>query len=336
MSTMREVAAAAGVSVKTVSRVFNGDPHVLLPTRERVQAILREMNYVPSDLPAALRAGRASVIGVAIPDIVDPFFAAITQSVQVMAIERGMQTLVTSLGGDVASEPTMIEGLLKRGLSGLVMAPISLDQSYLQAWSDKVPLVFVDRQPGQLAADSFSDDDEGGAVLATRHLFEHGHRRIAFLGDHFVFLTTIKRVEGYRAELRRSGIEPDEDLIFLGVNDRAGAREAIATLLALPEPPTAIFSSNARCTMVLLPAIQHLGLAVVGFGDFPMADVVTPAVTVIDQDPYLIGKLAAERVFDRLDHSARRFRRRTVLPVGLRRRWSCLATPHTPAGELCT
>ncbi|WP_353650861.1 LacI family DNA-binding transcriptional regulator [Nakamurella sp. A5-74] len=336
MSTMREVAAAAGVSVKTVSRVFNGDPHVLRPTRERVQAILREMNYVPSDLPAALRAGRASVIGVAIPDIIDPFFAAITQAVQISANERGMQTLVTSLGGDVSAEPSMVEGLLKRGLSGLIMTPIGPDQSYLRAWSGKVPLVFVDRQPSQLAADSISDDDEGGAVLATRHLLEHGHRRIAFLGDHPVFLTTIKRVEGYCAELGRSGIEPDEDLIVPGVNDRAEAREAVTRLLALPDPPTAIFSSNARCTMVLLPAIENLGLAVVGFGDFPMADVVTPSVTVIDQDPHKIGRLAAERVFDRLDHPARRFRRRTVLPVGLRRRRSCCATPQNPAGEPCT
>jgi LacI family transcriptional regulator len=113
-------------------------------------------------------------------------------------------------------------------------------------------------------------------------------------------------------------------------------KKTIATLLALPDPPTAIFSSNARCTMVLLPAIKNLGLAVVGFGDFPMADVVTPAVTVIDQDPSLIGRLAVERVFDRLDHPVRRFRRRTVLPVALRQRRSCLATPHTPAGELCT
>jgi LacI family transcriptional regulator len=95
----------------------------------------------------------------------------------------------------------------------------------------------------------------------------------------------------------------------------------------LPEPPTAVFSSNARCTMALLPALRPHEFALVGFGDFPMADVVTPAVSVIDQDPYRLGRLAAERIFDRLDAPDRRYRRRTVVPVRLIERASCSAAP---------
>jgi len=327
MSTMREVAARAGVSVKTVSRVFNDDPHVLPDTRERVQAALRELSYVPNDLPSTLRAGRAPVIGIAVPDIVDPFFASITHSIQSLAFERGMFTLVTSLGVDPELEKPMVEGLLKRGLSGLVLAPITADQSYLSVWSTRLPVVFVDRQPAKLAADSFTEDDEGGADAATTHLIEHGHRRIAFLGEQPILRTAAGRLAGYRAALERAGLPENPELMILGVGDRPGARDALAALRDLPEPPTAVFSSNARCTMALLPALRPHEFALVGFGDFPMADVVTPAVSVIDQDPYRLGRLAAERIFDRLDAPDRRYRRRTVVPVRLIERASCSAAP---------
>lgn len=329
MSTMREVAARAGVSVKTVSRVFNDDPHVLPDTRERVQAALRELNYVPNELPSILRAGRAPVIGVAVPDIVDPFFAAITQSIQRLAFEREMFTLVVSLGAEPEIERPMVEGLLKRGLSGLVLAPITSDQSYLSVWSVRLPVVFVDRQPTKLAADSFTEDDEGGADTATTHLIKHGHRRIALLGERPLLRTAAGRLAGYRAALARAGLPEDPDLVMLGVDDRAGARDALAVLRRLPDPPTAIFSSNARCTMHLLPALRPREFALVGFGDFPMADVVSPAVTVIDQDPSRLGRLAGERIFDRLDAPERRYRRRTVVPVHLVERLSCQAGPTT-------
>lgn len=327
MSTMREVAARAGVSVKTVSRVFNDDPHVLPDTRERVQAALRELNYVPNDLPSTLRAGRAPVIGIAVPDIVDPFFATITQSIQSLAFEREMFTLVTSLGADPELERPMVEGLLKRGLSGLVLAPITADQSYLSVWSARLPVVFVDRQPAKLAADSFTEDDAGGADAATTHLIQHGHRRIAFLGEQPILRTAAGRLAGYRAALERAGLGDHPELVILGVDDRSGARHAVEVLRGLPDPPTAIFSSNARCTMYLLPALRPGEFALVGFGDFPMADVVTPAVTVIDQDPGRLGRLAAQRIFDRLDGPDRRYRRRTVVPVRLIERASCTAAP---------
>ena len=114
---------------------------------------------------------------------------------------------------------------------------------------------------------------------------------------------------------------------MFGAVDRESAAGVLRKLIELAEPPTAIMSSNARTTMALVPALRDHALAVVGFGDFPMADMLEPAMTVIDQDPYALGTLAAQRVFDRLAHPGRRYRRRTVLPVTLVERASCRRAP---------
>ncbi|WP_344992075.1 LacI family DNA-binding transcriptional regulator [Tsukamurella soli] len=329
MTTMRDVAAIADVSVKTVSRVFNGDPHVTPETRARVEAVLRELNYVPNTLATAFRSGRAPVIGIAVPDIVDPFFAAIAQAIEAQAAASGMSVLVTSVGADPDREATVVEALLKHSLSGLVIAPITTDQSYLKPWTANTPIVFVDRAPTRLVADSFTEDDTGGAFDATSHIIGHGHSRIAFLGDTNEIPTTQGRIAGYEAALACHGIPVRDELVAMGVRDRRSAADAIAGLASLPTPPTAVFCSNARCTMAAIPALKPLGWAVVGFGDFPMADLLTPSITVVDQDPSALGSLAAGRILDRIDHPNRRYRRRTVLPVTLVTRDSCAA----PAGS---
>ncbi|MFG1603095.1 LacI family DNA-binding transcriptional regulator [Actinoplanes sp. NPDC049265] len=323
MATMRDVAARAGVSAKTVSRVFNDDPHVLPETRLHVEQIMRELNYVPNVLATTFRNGRSSAIGVAVPDVVDPFFAVIARAIDDLARQRGVATLLTNLGDDPARERDILESLLSRRLAGLVVAPIGLEHSWLKRWQDSTPLVFIDRAPVGLSADTFTDNDEAGGHLATRHLIEHGHRRIAYVGDLLELSTEANRLAGYRRALSEAGIAPDDSLVAPDVGDRRSAEAAVARLLARPDSPTAVFSSNARSSMLLLHALPAGELAVVGFGDFPMADLVRPALTVIDQDPDQIGRLAARRVFDRVDHPKRRLRKSNILDVTLVERDSC-------------
>jgi LacI family transcriptional regulator len=330
--TMREVAAAAGVSAKTVSRVFNSDPQVHPDTRERVERSIRDLGYMPNALATTFRSGRSSVIGIAVPDISDPFFASLVRSVQETVLERDMPTLVTSLGDDPARERAILESMLGRQLSGLVVAPITADQSHLTAWASRTPLVFVDRAPGGLAADSFTQEDVEGARLATRHLLGHGHTRIAFLGDTEALPTTGARLRGYREALAEAGIGDAGGLHALGITTRAEAEAALERLRQLDRPPTAVFSSNARCTMALLPTLSGTPFSLVAFGDFPLADLVHPSITVVAQDPVELGRLAATRILDRIAHPGRRFRRRTVLPVRLIERASCRSAPLSPRG----
>lgn len=322
MTTMRDVAARAGVSTKTVSRVFNDDPHVLPGTRAEVEKAMRELNYVPNVLATTFRAGRTSVIGVAVPDIVDPFFAAIARAIEDTARAKGISTLVTSLGDSPDDERATLESMLGRQLSGLVVAPIGTDHSWLERWREHTPIVFVDRGPVDLVTDTFTEDDERGAHLATTHLLAHGHRRIAYVGDVVRLSTETKRFEGWRRALIEAGIEVDDDLVALLVSDRDAAAAAIARLRALPDPPTAVFSANARTSMALVAVLRADPIAMVGFGDFPMADILTPSVSVIDQNPYRLGTLAAERIFDRLASGAAPDPI-TVLDVSLVERESC-------------
>ena len=329
---MRDVAAIAKVSAKTVSRVFNGDPHVSLATRTRVNAALRQLNYVPSSLATNFRAGRAPVIGIAIPDLVDPFFAALADAIGALATANRMSVVITSLGQDPAYErdKEIVEPLLRQSISGLVIAPSATDHAYLEMWSSRLPIVFVDRPPVRVAADSFTEDDHGGGYEATQHLILHGHRRVAFIGDTLDLPTTKNRLAGYRAALEENGAAIDPDYIELGVWYRDDAIKAVGKIDSLTHPPTAIFCSNGRCSMVVVPALRGKEYSFVSFGDFPMGDMLVPALTVIDQDPAALGTLAAQRVLDRLNHPQRRYRRRTVLPVSLVERESCFPAVSIP------
>ncbi|MBO3102862.1 LacI family DNA-binding transcriptional regulator [Cellulomonas fengjieae] len=320
MATMRDVAAHAGVSPKTVSRVLRGEGYVRAEVRERVQASVRELAYVPNVLAVSFRAGRESAIGVAVPDIADPFFAQVIHAVEAVAKARHTGVIVTSLGNDAGDEQEAVENLLKRQIAGLIACPIGQDQSYLRPWQARTAMVFVDRAPGKLVADSVIEDDEGGGREATAYLVANGHRRIAFVGDAYRFRTTALRLQGYREALAEAGVGADDGLVYLGDTDGADFDAALREWQQLASPPTAIFSSNARCSLDVVPALQRVGwtdVALVSFGDFPMAGSLTPPVTVIDQDPAEVGRFAAERLFQRIDNPDRRLRRKTVLPVRL-------------------
>lgn len=326
MSTMRQVAERAGVSAKTVSRVMNNDRYVSADVRQRVEQAIAELKYVPNVLARTFRSGRDAAIGVAIPDISDPFFGTLTHEVEQIARARGVAVFITSLGKNGADEQGRVEALLGRQLTGLITTPVSEDQSYLVPWQDRMTIVFIDRSPSKITADSVVEDDRGGAYEATTHLIGHGHRRVGFMGDSVAVATTARRLEGYLAALADAGIVPDQGLIVLGPDSEADAGPAVIDLLAQPDPPTALFSSNARCTIGVIPTLHTIrrgDLPLISFGDFPLAAMIQPPLTVIDQDPTSVGRFAATRLFERLDHPNRRLKRKIVLPVRLIIRGSC-------------
>lgn len=324
MATMRDVAERAGVSTKTVSRVVNNDRYVSADVRERVERAIDELRYVPNMLAVTFRTGRDAAIGVAVPGVADPFFASVIGAVEVEASRRGVAVIVTSVGWEPTHERQSIEAVLHRRVAGMIICPVGPDMSFLRPWQASTPLVFVDRTPGRLTADAVVQDDVGGGKDATEHLLSHGHRHIAFMGDDVV--TGILRLQGCREALAAAAVPHPDDLVHLGEVDLATVTAGLDRMLALPDPPTAVFSSNARCTVSVVSALQALGrndIAVVGFGDFPTAAALRPPITVVDQDGDQMGRFAAERLFARLDAPNRKMRRRTVLPVSLVTRKSC-------------
>ena len=326
---MRDVARVAGVSAKTVSRVFNDDPHVTEETRERVRWAMQKLNYVPNLLARSFRAGADAAVGLAIPDIADPFFAAMTGSIEVDLVGRGMAVVVSSLGPDAESERPALEALLRRQISGLIVACVGADQSYLAAWRERTPMVFVDRAPKGLSGVYVIEDDLGGAREAVTHLANHGHRRVAFLGVSAPVATIRRRLKGYRSAVAENGLDDSPDLVCIHAESPEESAAELVKRLEAPNPPTAVFSSNIPSTMALVLALQRAertDIGVVGFGDFPMAAALSPAVTVLDQDPAGLGRIAVDRLLQRIEDPRAQVRRRTVLPVHLIPRGS---------GELC-
>jgi LacI family transcriptional regulator len=320
MTTMRDVARLAGVSAKTVSRVFNQDRYVTNETRERVEQAMRELNYVPNLLARTFRTGKDAAIAVAVPDIADPFFANVAAAIEEVAAENGLTVIIASVGYDAERERPAVEALLHRQVAGLIATPVSRDQSYLAPWKRRTPVVFVDRTPSNIVGDTVISDDLQGATLATRHLLDQGHTRIAFVGDRMDIQTTRLRLEAYQSALTAVGLEADPSLIILGGAYSQQISAVVEAFLRSSREPTAIFSSNARCTIGIVPVLQTLrrtDMALVGFGDFPLAAYVQPAISIIEQDPLRLGRIAADRLFQRIKAPDRRLRRKVTLPVKL-------------------
>ncbi|WP_353651347.1 LacI family DNA-binding transcriptional regulator [Nakamurella sp. A5-74] len=322
---MRDVAALAGVSGKTVSRVINDEAYVSDDVRARVLEAVAALGYIPNMVSQAFRSGRDRAIGIVVPDLSDPFFAAVVQAAAGAAADAGLAVLVSTAGDDPAREQQVVESLIRRRLSGLLLASVADDHRYLRASIDEMPVVFVDRPACSLTADSVMEDDRGGAVAATGLLIDHGHRRIAAVGADRTVPTIERRWAGYQVALENAGVPVDADLLHLTSRPADTLPGFLDAVLDGVDPITAVFvldSATAMHVVAQLHQRRRTDLAVVSFGDFPMAALLQPSVTAVDQAPDTLGRTATERLLVRLDRPRARLRRAVVLPVTLIERQS--------------
>jgi LacI family transcriptional regulator len=321
--TMRDVAALAGVSLSTVSRVVSGSQQVDRVLAAKVEKAVEMLGYRHNLAAGNLRRadGLSATIGLVFEDVSNPFFSAIHRGIEDAARTRSVLTFAGSSDEDPARERELTEAFLARRVDGLVIVPAAADHGYLaRDVAGGMPLVFVDRPPRSIDADVVTSDNVGGARTAVAHLAERGHRRIAFLGDQPEIFTAAERLRGYREALAERGIAHDEWLVrhpaFRAVDVDATVRE----LLAGPNPPSALFTAQNLITLAALRTLHELGLrhtvALVGFDDIPLAELLEPGVTVVAQDPYALGRHAADLLFSRLD-GHRGASRREVLPTTL-------------------
>jgi LacI family transcriptional regulator len=299
---LRDVATAANTSTKTASRVINGDPRVSAGTRARVEQAVRDLDYRPDPLARSLRSGTDDTIGVVVDEVSDPFFAGAIGAIERLALDRGITVIVASTLRLPERERSVLDGLGQRRIAGLIVASVTEEHGYLA--SARYPIVFIDRQPTGLAADAVLVDDRAGSRMGVECLIEHGHRRIAYVGDRLNISTVRHRLGGYHDALHAAGIAPRADYLVQFDPLQAEGDRAVEALLALDEPPTAIFGANTRSSLRTLPTLHrtgNAGIAFLSFGDFAMAETLTPGITVIDHSPEQIGRTAAERLFQRLD-----------------------------------
>jgi LacI family transcriptional regulator len=305
---MRDVAALAGVGLKTVSRVVNGESNVSDATRARVEAAIEQLDY-RRDINASLlrRLGRkTATIGLVLEDVSNPFSSALHRAIEDHARERGVMLFTGSCDEDADRERELIGTFRARRVDGIVVVPAGSDHRYLLPEQRlRTPLVFVDRPPRSIDADSVTSDNVGGSERAVSHLASFGHRRIAFLGDALEIQTAADRLRGYGLALAALGIEDDPAIVRTGLRSVDAAALAAKELLYGANAPTALFTAQNLVTIGALHALRELGLehttAVVGFDDIELADLLEPAVTVVAQDPAAMGRAAADMLFRRLD-----------------------------------
>jgi LacI family transcriptional regulator len=305
---MLDVAALAGVGLKTVSRVVNAEPGVSPALEAKVRRAIEQLNYRRDANASMLRrlGGKTQTIGLVLEDVSNPFSSALHRAIEDSARERGVLVFAGSCDEDPDRERELISSFRERRVDGLIIVPASQNHGYL--YEDRrtgTALVFVDRPALHLEADSVVSDNRGGAIAATEHLLARGHKRIGFLGDLLSISTARDRLAGYLQALERAGIRRDDRLIRADLRDPDAAAAAVEEMLALPDPPTAVFTGQNLLTIGGVHALRNAGLqrrvALIGFDDVSLADMVDPAISVVAQDSQALGRVAAELLFRRLD-----------------------------------
>ncbi|QYC43345.1 HTH-type transcriptional regulator DegA [Nonomuraea coxensis DSM 45129] len=295
--TMADVARRAGVSLKTVSRVVNQEPHVRASLQQRVRAAISALGYRRNEAAARLARGATMLtLGLVMENISNEFYARLAAAVEAAAAEHEALVVFGSYEESPDKERMLIESMAARGVDSLIVVPSAADHGWL-AEHASLRMVFVDRVPrGLAAADVVVLDDERGGRAATEHLLARGHRRVALISDDDGLSSVHDRAAGYRAALAAAGLPADERLVVHGVFDPCRVAEEVSRLLDLADPPTAFFAANNRAAIGILRALRERPErpAYVGFDDFALADVFSPGVTVVRYDVPLLARTAVD------------------------------------------
>jgi LacI family transcriptional regulator len=262
---------------------------------------MNDLRYTPDLMARSLRGGTDATIGLVVESIADPFFSDLVAAVESAGSDAGKSVLVASTHGDAVRESRVVTELLRRRVAGLLVVPTSTDHSWLAG--STTPLVMVDRPAEGVDADLVRIDDQQAAFDAVTHLIAHGHRDIAYVGDFSTVSTSAARLAGYREALAEHDLPVRDELIHADCPSAEAASVATAALLAESHPPSAVFSAATRCSLGVVPSLhrhRRTDVALVGFGDFAMADALDPAVTVVDHSGAALGRAAVARLAHRI------------------------------------
>jgi LacI family transcriptional regulator len=307
--TMQQIAARAKVSVGTVSHVINNTAGVRESVRRRVQETIRELGYRPSLLARSLRTNRTTIIGMIIPDILNPFFPQVVRGVEDVAYQNSYQLMLCNTDNDAKKEYTYAEQLRAYRMAGVVVIPSA--HSHLATFASELnpregPLICLDRRIKNWKGDSVTVDNASGAYEAARLLFNAGHRRIATITGPLHLANGMERLRGFRRALRELGAPLRTGYVRESNFDRAGGYEQALSLLQKRDRPTAIFAANDLVALGILSAIKELGLScpddisIVGFDDLEMTAFTNPPLTTVSQPGYEMGALGASLLLERL------------------------------------
>jgi len=307
LTTIRDVAATAGVSPATVSRVLNGKQDVAAELRHRVLAAVAELGYRPNGPARSLRTRAAMVLALIISDITNPFFTALVRGVEDRAQQAGYSVVLANADEDLVKESRYLEVAAAEQMAGVLLSPASPRHTRIAALLERgIPVVTIDRRLAAAPVDSVTVNNRHAALVAAGHLISQGCRRVGIVAGPLETTTGASRLAGFRAAVRAAGLAPDPALIAAANFRTDGGYEATRRLLRLPQPPDGLLVSNNLMTIGALQAIAEADLtipgdiAVVGFDDAGWATAVRPPLTVVAQPTYEIGRKGAELLLSRI------------------------------------
>jgi len=332
--TILDVAQAAGVSVATVSKAINGRYGVGSETSARVMKIVHDLGYESSLVARSLRSRRTGVIGILVAEF-EPFSAEILKGAS--AELHGTKHELLAYAGAPGGGGSGWERRHLARLSGtLIDGAILVTPSVVDADAD-IPLVTIDPHTGPAGLPSVASDNVFGATMATRHLIELGHRRIAFMAGRPDLLSSTKRHEGYALALTQAGLPVDPSLVKDGSYSREIARKAAFELLSRPDRPTAVFAANDLSALGTMDLARELGLripqdlSVIGFDDIPEAAQARPPLSTVRQPLHRMGRVAVSLLLTLLEDKPLE-QASVTLPTSLVRRGTTAPPPQTRAG----
>jgi LacI family transcriptional regulator len=300
--TLTQVAALAGVSLKTASRALNSEPNVAEATGRRVRDAADLLGYRLNGIARELRRGATSaLVGLISGDLTNPFYSAVASGIERELRQHDLQLVTANNDEDARRERALVDAFLERRVRALLIVPSGQGHDYLAIEGNRgVPFVFLDRPPDGLAADAVLIDNAGGARAAAEHLLAGGHRRIALVADLARMPPQRGRIDGFVQAMRAAGNAEWEPYLRTDVHDVRRAERTVAGLLGLETPPTALLTTNNRLTTGALRALRDVAQppALVGFDDFDLADVV--GATVVAHDMTAMGREAARLAHERI------------------------------------
>lgn len=308
MATMKDVAKMAGVSTSTVSHVINNDRFVSDAVRAKVDAAIKTLNYAPSALARSLKLNQTHTIGMLITASSNPFYSELVRGVERSCFERGYSLVLCNTEGDEQRMNRNLETLLQKRVDGLLLlcTETHLPSPVIMSRYPSIPTVMMDWAPFEGESDVIQDNSLLGGETATQHLIDNGYTRIACIAGPQDKTPARLRLEGYRNAMNRAGLEINEGYEIIGDFEFQGGFTAMNALLALEQPPHAVFTGNDAMAVGAYQALYQAGLkvpqdmAVVGYDDIELARYMTPPLTTIHQPKDELGELAVDVLIHRM------------------------------------
>jgi LacI family transcriptional regulator len=329
MPNLLDIAKQAGVAPITVSRVINNSGYVSLATRERVEAVVKELGYVPNTIARGLRSKRTHTLALVVTDITNPYFTSMARGVEDCAGTSDYTVIYCNTDESETKEEKYANMLAQRQVDGVLLVPSCGNMKTIQFLkSNDINVVVLDRRISGEDADIVYSDSKNGASRLTKLLIGLGHKQIAIIAGSRGVSTSEDRVVGYQQALAEAGLSSNQLIYYGAFNEHSGYQLANQALMQTPRP-TAIFGGNNFVAMGAIKAIHNLNLdvpgdvSVVGFDDLPEFMFMKPFLTVARQPAYEMGRLATELLLKRIKGEMIEEHREFVLPVEIVVRESC-------------